>query len=1514
MKYSAIFKNSLKRRFIILLIILLSSIFTINLMSIPQIYIKTGSTISKPEDISNIPLKVSEFNNNHSIMGQGDKLKSIITSNATYNMMGKIEDIENDPEREYSFTIDNHNWNLTRNNFTVDNIKANSTYYIVDNYPTKIIENDFFNMYIWMSIKIPVSCIVNEVLIFVQEINISGPEWTIVSYNATRDPVTFLVTPDSPIALLSQKIAYDPNLPDDNQKRAAHWESFECDNTNANAILNINNTYRDTYGNGYYFICVIMPRKTNIFDSRYTYINLDENDIDNGYLYAGVPGNIQALKADLCMIVDISPINNRPRPTDIGLGVENKFRPDPRIDIIENETSQEVGYIYNTTFENKIIAQNFTFDQEGVLNNISLYLKFNNSNLYENVIYLGIVADKGYGFPVIDEDNPVIDVGVAFFQSTGLTEQWVTFIMFEQPRLKKGMYWWLLFANTTAGTNITAMGYDDTNGDSAVALNGTIFSNSTVDWDLINYDFACKIGWHPGKEVLPFKDITFSSTNLTIESQYVNKTNALRNITGTYGRYVVAAQNFTVPGKGGLLKNITLRLKSTYKYVVLQLIIYPDNGTGNGPDLWNPVMYTITWIMTTNETWQVFEFNYSNGIDGGMYWWMLIAYTNTTDPQNNVTIYGIGDSINGNNAIALNGSALDMVWYFNELPVDYACIIGWERTPKGLWFNDTRLYPSKDGLYHYKIKSRWMGEVSFELRVENTIESYQYIDSSYTYDYNTNRFIQWNISTELTIPSGFEESTLNIFKPYDWKVMNVKKGASDYTNYQVNPNNKSLLIWGIENGSWSVYFRSINYQGNITIFKKVGLNYIAVSEIQIYDNITINVSIAGQKSGIVRLGIYYPYPNNFTHYEDLGYLDINGNATFTWKPELDPLAIGGTYSIVSEWNNGTEASFLSTTLIILPNPTNLSIFENMSRFPYIDDATQTLIIKFNDSIRGYGIEGAIIKANIIGIKNKSLEWDDLYSLTQNISKKGFYKIKIDTTGLPINDSYKISIQASKIGYCTGILQNITLKIKPVPVTLTSDINTITQYIDEDISFKCSFKDTFHSIDIDWATMRYKIINTSIEGLMSLSMPGESIYESGAITLTDVNITGNKQFKINITATAENCSSASILINLTVKAKTQTEIRLNPSYPIPKELIEGQSLTLSVFLINKSSGLGISNKTIVFSFGGKISQRIANTDDNGMALIEIVIPNGIDSLDVFIEFEGSIESYNTAYSSPITINIISRWEYIGRILLWIVIGVAAVVSVLLVHKYAIAKPRKARKIKRLTKIANKFRDIANLQFLMVIHKQAGASIFNYAMGETEFDPVLVSGFFTAIGAFETELSKKHEKEEVGRGFELSYSKYKILVMDGELVKCALITEFVPSQEIRQQLQEFLERFEQVYRNELINFRGNVNVFKTAGDLVKDCFELELTYPQVFTDAGLRYLELIKKNKPIKDLTKLEIALIKIMDSIMKTRGTNYFFMPLVISMAQAARPEQDVEIIGALYNLYQRKIITPVEFK
>ncbi|MBD3230856.1 MAG: hypothetical protein GF329_21945 [Candidatus Lokiarchaeota archaeon] len=1507
--------NRIKILVFLLVSILLFELIFINFLNIP--YLNTQSRgYSYSKDKNQNEMDSLEIINNNSIGGTGNSLGSIIKSNATYIFDGLIEDSKINSEREFDFVADNNNWNITKNNFTVKDIRANKTEFIIEDYPSRFINgHPFLDLSVWMSIKIPVSCVLNEVNIFVQEINFTlPPAWQIKIYNASRDPTGFYLEPHQEISLVSEKAASDTSL-DPDQRVAAHWEDFPCDNTNGNAILDIKNTYQDTHGNGYYFICIVLPRVRSQEDLRFIYFNSDENDQDNGFLWAGTDAIRNLVSGDLCLMVDISPINKHPKPSDIAAGIENLFRPDARIDIVENSSSNIAHYIYNTSTENLIVAQNFSLSQEGVLNNISVYLEFNNSHISNGVIFLGIIADNGYGFPNISQDNPIIEVGLYYIYKSGITDQWIEFEMYQQPRLPAGDYWWLISANTTTGQNITIKGDEDLNGNNAVALNGTLFGNNTIEWNEITYDYACRIGWHPGLDIIPFDDVTYPTKNYTIENQSSETCGYLRNLTGINDEYVMVAQNFTIPEHGAILNNITLKLNSSRNLIPLILLIFNDNGTKNGPSMeGGPIIDLLDYALINKNTY-TFQFEYSNGLDAGNYWWGLLALPNTTDPANNVSIYGINDTFSENNAVALNTTfnvSHGVISTVQEIPFDYFCDIGWQAPPKGIWTNDTRLSPGGDEKNHYSIKTRWMGSVSFNLSVFNTIESTSRALTEYSFNNENENYVNWNLSLEIEVPSNFRETLINVSKPIDWKTIEVFNGTQLYSNYFTPTENKSVIIKNIDNGTWKIKARSNNYDGMINLYKEDDTDYVPTSEIKIYDELRINITAENQSSGIVKLGIFYPYPNNFTFYETEKSLNQDGNATFDWNPENDPLAIGGVYHIVSEWNNGTQISFQSCKLFISPTPTNLTVITNLSRFPYIDDSTQEIIIKFNDSIRGSKISNGIINATILGPKSKSLEWTNLYSITQNESKKGLYRIKIDTYGLPINDSYSLEIRADSPGYEKGIIHDLPLEVKPVPVELNPEVNKITQYIDEYINFKCSFKDTFHKKDIDWANLTYNIGNTSIQGFMNLAMPGESIYESGLVKLSGINVTGNRNYKINITANAANCSKASVLIDLQVNEKTSTSIVLNSDskYKIPSEVVEGQSITLSVYLLNNSNNSGMPNETIKFSFAGKIPNRIAETDSDGMALVEFVVPSGISFLEVMIEYEGSIKSNQSRFETPITINVISTAAFIGRIVLWVVIGVAAVVSVVIAYKYLIIKPRKARRIKKLKNIANKFHDIANLRYLMVIHRDAGMSIFDYPISESEFDGTLISGFFTAIGAFQKELSKKKEEE----GFELSYSNYKILVMNGELVQAALITESTASERIRLDLREFLNRFEQVYEKEIQEFSGNVKIFKAAGDLVRKTFDLYLTYPQVLTDKGKTYMSQVNQNKQVKELSKLEIAILKIIDNIMKTRGINYFFIPLAISMARAARPEQDLEIFGGIYNLIQKSIIEPIELQ
>ncbi len=407
------------------------------------------------------------------------------------------------------------------------------------------------------------------------------------------------------------------------------------------------------------------------------------------------------------------------------------------------------------------------------------------------------------------------------------------------------------------------------------------------------------------------------------------------------------------------------------------------------------------------------------------------------------------------------------------------------------------------------------------------------------------------------------------------------------------------------------------------------------------------------------------------------------------------------------------------------------------------------------------------------------------------------------------------------------------------------------------------------------------------------MPGESVYSIENVKLEGL-IDRGIPYQINLTAVAKNCEAKSTVINLYVLNKTNTILTLLDVKGIH---LQGQSMRIQARLINATSSMGIPNATIRFSFGGVLPERIALTDNDGIATIEISIPTQSFTVEASFDETSSIAK---SYASPVSITVITYVD----ILMWIgIIAAICIASIFAVRQFYL-KPKRRRKEQEYQKIANKFMDIANLRHLLVLHQESSACIFQQSVSE-ELDANLISGFLSAISSFQAELKPEKLPQATVKtgGFELNYQDYKILVFQGDLINIALIFEEPPSDDFRERVQAFVKEYEDRYRQHLVAFRGNVTPFKDSAQFIADKLELSLIWPH----------QLYRPGAGVK-LSSMNESLIQIADTIMKSQAIDYFFLPLVISMAQAAMNKSKLEIIAAVYDLRKRTIFRPITYE
>jgi len=994
----------------------------------------------------------------------------------------------------------------------------------------------------------------------------------------------------------------------------------------------------------------------------------------------------------------------------------------------------------------------------------------------------------------------------------------------------------------------------------------------------------------PSDILLGVKNVDRPFSDVTIEANHSVPVLTLDAVSLLSGKFRIPAQNFTLTDYG-TIHNISLYLKCSGGLNSVLLGITPPNTTGIGP-LWDGnSIYDVAEAINISdgfEGWYTFSMGERPNLKPGTYWWGLLYYGNYLEPGNNLTLYGSQDP--PDKAQALN-ITITSFYDTRLIAYNYANIIGIQYGKDILnvtksWISNEILIPDLSAYYHYTIVTRWLGITRLNVIYSIELQNITSVKSNY-FSFFQSEEVLWNLSIQATFPLVSSGKSIHFIVPRDWNVKNItingrSHNIANWTLYQ-QQGVRILSVHNCSNGRWTVWCNSTAYQVDFTIEKLIAGQFLPCVNGTVYDRFRINTTIANQTNGACDLRVLYP--DNKTMFSNQTELAAK-HTILSWYPENDTAASGGKYVFVVYWSNGTELGYNRRLLFLTSIPTNLTLV-SLIPLPYVNDITKTLIIRYNDS-RGGNILGATLSAKLSGIP---LEWEDLYSKSLNPEDKGLYRIKLNTTGLNANQYYPLSISAQKEGYNNVSLAQRQVLVQSVPTSITTSFNNITQYGNQFISFSCSFKDTFHATGIDWASISYIIVGTNINGSMMNIMPGESVYIVNNLQLSNL-IGRTAPYLINITANALNCEIKSAFIDLFVLNKTGTILEV---FTPTGTFIQGQSMQIQAHLQNKSSLQGIPNATIRFYFGGVIPERIAMTDSNGIAVIEISIPEIDFSITaVFNE----VSSTSGSFTTPLKINVLSYTD----LALWIGIIAAVCVASIIAVRQLYFVPKRKVKMQRYQRIANKFQDVANLRQVLIIIKESGNCIFQQSFAAV-IDGDLISGFLTAISAFETELKVKQvlQKEPKTGGFEINYQDYKILLFEGTLIRLAIVVEQTPSEEFRKLVQSLVGEYEERYGMYIKKFAGNLAPFDNSAQFITQKLEMSLIWPHK-----------IRKPGPMEKFTALEQSVMKIADTIMKSQAMDYVFLPMVISVGQAGAPKSKLEIFATVYNLRFRDIFIPLD--
>ncbi|MFX0069170.1 MAG: hypothetical protein ACFE7I_08870, partial [Candidatus Hodarchaeota archaeon] len=632
---------------------------------------------------------------------------------------------------------------------------------------------------------------------------------------------------------------------------------------------------------------------------------------------------------------------------------------------------------------------------------------------------------------------------------------------------------------------------------------------------------------------------------------------------------------------------------------------------------------------------------------------------------------------------------------------------------------------------------------------------------------------------------------------------------------------------------------------------------------------------------------------------------------------------GGDYTIkVFLLKPGFEPGVVYVNLTLTGDPTRITIIsgaDNSSGFwetynetnPYVNDTSKRIRFSYRNNATGEGLEHGIVTASFKYLDGtqvpgkESLAWQDMFLITnQTPGYKGIYEVQIDTIGLHKGD-YILRIRTQRQLYESSEM-DIVVHVEPIPSTLLVTARLIGPedfpvFEGESFELTVIFYDTFQGKNIINGNVTYSYGSKSSSLDEELFGPTKTGVYTITIDSDALNLTsGNNLISIQGNATDYQSSQYDLIIPFYFKSNVS--LSFSEYLPVEKMGMD-RNFTMTATL-EYSNGSVAANKDITFTvwYDGVPSDpvRIYTTDDGDATLTVIILP-GYTKIQVSAQFEGDrkTNSHDPVYAQTSTgINYVLITTVLGKIVgisPFIGIGALAIAVASLSYRHLIIVPQRKRKLVAMEKAAETFRNVRNIQDLLILEKQSGLVLFERPFREKPFNPDLFGGFIQAIASFGGEIA---EGAEVSLQ-ELTYRDFRILLNDGNYIRTALILADSPTETLLVKLKLFTAAFEETYHKQISEFNGSVEVFDDAFDLIDDIFELTLILPHKLPPETLM----------AKDLTSLQKDLILLVKELLKKK--DYFYPSELISFAMTMRKETMLEITEAVYHLVKNKCFVPI---
>ncbi|WP_457919335.1 hypothetical protein [Candidatus Lokiarchaeum ossiferum] len=516
-------------------------------------------------------------------------------------------------------------------------------------------------------------------------------------------------------------------------------------------------------------------------------------------------------------------------------------------------------------------------------------------------------------------------------------------------------------------------------------------------------------------------------------------------------------------------------------------------------------------------------------------------------------------------------------------------------------------------------------------------------------------------------------------------------------------------------------------------------------------------------------------------------------------------------------------------------------------------------------------------------------------------ENGVYSWTINAANFEVG-TYNISILIGLKNYVNqSVSFNITLTILPTK----SDFYGISQPEQETGLISINSENSY----VVFSPFGIQFNITYIDGVTDNFLSGAiaTCYYNGELIALNSSNSGNYGWfissselvigtgPITIQLSLSSCQTVSYSFNITVIG--EYAVLIEKIY-MPDTLVQGESYDI-IFKLSYTNGSTsypiIDGDVRLLTNKTEISVLVGVTNATGHVVFTFIAPQGdYQNLVLTIEYGGELYGVSdqaSAFSAKIVSpTILPSWFLPALLIL-----VGSVSLAIVVQKKVIA-PRKMHYTDLVMSSSTIFDDAINLHHIMIIHKATGVSLFFKSFAEEELDPDLISGFLSAVQSFGKEIKSQKSLNE------LSYGDKILLFSDGVFIRVTLVLGKSASPYMKRNLAKFVGRFEADYHTKLEKWRGQLNTFADAGDLIDDILNTSVILPHQY-NADSKLLKGISRalTKQILEISKTLI-----------TEERNFMFLAQLLSVAIDQTKKQPGEIILSITELLDAKILTPIK--